>query len=309
VLPALISLHVTAASQWCGSNEDVRLLIPYVARNAHGPQDTAPLQTVLFNGDEELAEIVAWTAPDADVEVYNSVTLTKAAVSARLVLSIEPDGSWRDGMDTTIFDAVLSHLPLNAISTLSAHNDTRLSKEVWLSHAPRLTKLNRVLLVPTAVRAFREMLEEDAPPNGRPRLPQLTRLILSKVLLTVLRTRHLCNMLIKRKEHGAPVEALDLRTCIGTGRAFRLLSEIVGNVQGPANILKVGDSTFLCWRGLGGGFEPFYEEEELTDNGECDDDCDPWYDSMNEGGEGVVLDLKFDGYGGNLYSDSFIDHL
>jgi len=309
VLPALISLHVTTSSQW-GDNEDVRLLIPYVARNAHGPQDTAPLQTILFNGngDELLAEIVAWTTPDADLEVYDLVTLTKAAVSARLVLSITLDGGWRDGMDTAIFDAMLSHLPLDAISTLSAQNDTRLSKEVWLSHAPRLTKLNRVLLVPTAVRAFREMLEEDAPPDGRPRLPQLTRLILSRVLLTVLRTRHLCRMLIKRKEHGAPLEVLDLRTCIGTGRAFQLLSEIVGDVQGPAKTLKVGDSEFCSWRGLRGGVEPFYEEEVLTDNGEYDNGRDPWYDSMDEDGEGVVIELKFDGYG-DLDSDSWIDRV
>ena len=141
--------------------------------------------------------------------------MDEAAVSARLVWTVRPDSGWRDGTDTVMFDAMLSHLPLDAISTLSARNNTRLSKEVWLSHAPRLTMLKRALLVPTAVRAFGEMLEEDAPPNGFPRLPQLTKLILSYVSLTALRTYHLYDMPLKRKEDGAPLEALDLRTCIG----------------------------------------------------------------------------------------------
>ena len=50
VLPALISLHLTAESQ-SEDGDDVRLLIPYVAQNVHGPQVTAPLQTILFNRD------------------------------------------------------------------------------------------------------------------------------------------------------------------------------------------------------------------------------------------------------------------
>ena len=79
-----------------------------------------------------------------------------------------PEDLWRDGMSTAIFDAIFSHLPLNAISKLSAQNHTWLSKEFWLSHAPKLTmlKLKRALLVPTAVRAFREMLEDDPPLTG-----------------------------------------------------------------------------------------------------------------------------------------------
>ena len=307
VLPALISLHVTSESQSSGGDDDdIRILIPYVARNAHGPQDTAPLQSMLFNGEELHVEIVAWTAPDADVGVCNSVTLTKAAVSARLVWSITSDGWWGDGMETVVFDAMLSHLPLNAISTLSVQNKTRLSKEVWLNHAPRLTKLNRVLLVSTALRAFGEMLEEDAPPDGRPRLPRLTKLILSKVSLTLLRTWRLCDMLKKRKEHGAPLEAVDLRTCIGQELSFRLPSEIVGNVQCPTKTLKVRNSAFLGWSG---GLEPFFLEEEVTDNDEYADSRDPWKDSMNEGGEGVELKFDFDDWGVDLESDSWIDQL
>lgn len=86
--------------------------------------------------------------------------------------------------------------------------------------------LKQVLLVPTAVNAFAEMLEEDAPPNGPPRLPQLTKLILSSVILTQLRTCHVRDMLVKREEQGAPVEVLELRPWFLTEPENQLLSEI-----------------------------------------------------------------------------------
>ena len=240
VLPVLISLHVTAEPQnldWPVDDHDVLSLIPYVARNAHGPQDAAPLQTILLNGEYMHVEIVAWTVPDADLEVSNSATLIKAAASARLVLTVtsECESEWHEGMESGIFDAVLSHLPLNAISTLSALNDTQLVKGFWLRHAPRLTKLNRVVLASTAVKTFGEMLEEDVPHNGLPQLPQLTKLLLFNISLSGVSTYRLLNMLVKRKEHGVPLEVLDARTCIGPERAFVLFSETVGNMQGPPN--------------------------------------------------------------------------
>ena len=305
VLPALISLHVTFMS-WSWDGDDVRSVIPYVARNAHGPQDTAPLQTILFNGEAAYAEIVAWTVPDADVGVCDVGTMTKASASARLVLCVTPASGWRYGMDTVIFDAMLSHLPLNAISTLSALNNTRLSKEVWLSHAPRLTMLKRAFLVPTAVRAFREMLQEDAPPYVLPRLPKLTKLILSEVSLTALRTYHPRDMLVKRKEHGAPLEVLDLRTCIGTDRAIQLLSEVVGNVQGPTTTLKLGLSAFFNWERSVGLFD---EEEERTDDDKYDDGPGPWYGSTDEDDDDEEDDDEYDDDDDGLYADSYIDDL
>jgi hypothetical protein len=305
LLPALISLHVDAHSQ-SQDGDDVQLLIPYVTRHAW-PQDTAPLQTILLNEDEMSAEIVAWTVPDADLEVRDSVTLKKTAVSARLDFSVMSYHGWRDGMEAEIFDAVLSRLPLNAISTLSAQNYTRLSKEVWLSHAPRLTKLNRVLLVAFAVRAFREMLEEDVPPNGLPRLPQLTKLIISKYSLNKLNTYHLRDMLVKRKEHGVPLEALDVRTCEGSERAMQLLSETVGNVQRPAKTVKKGHPSFFDLEGRVG---PFDEGEEGTNDDEDDDDnSGPWYGygSTDEGSEEEDED-EFDDDEDEDGSDSYIDY-
>ena len=123
ILPALISLHMAVESR-SEDGDDVRLLLPYVARNAYGPQDAAPLQTIEFNGEPMHPQIVAWTIPDADVGVRDSVTLKKVVVSARLDLFITSYSGWRDGMETEISDAMLSHLPLNAISTLSAQNYT-----------------------------------------------------------------------------------------------------------------------------------------------------------------------------------------
>ena len=295
ILPALISLHVIAKSQ-SRNVDDVRLLIPYVAQHAHGPQDTVPPQTILLNGGDMCAEIVAWTIPDADLEVCGSATLKRAAVSARLNLSVTFSyHAWRDGMETVIFDAMLTHLPLNAISTLSAQNYTRLSKEVWLSHAPRFTKLNRVFLVAPAVRAFREMLKDDVPPNGLPRLPQLTKLILFKFSLTTNNTYHLRNILIKRKEHGVLLEALDVRTCEGSEHALQLLSEIVGNVQRPAETLKEGHPSFIRWEGSVSSFD---EGEDGSDDYDWAGGPDPWYDydSTDEGSEDKYED-DIDYYG------------
>jgi hypothetical protein len=272
VLPILSSLHVICESH-SSDGDDARILIPHVARHVHVLHGRAPLQTILFNGEAMHAEVVAWTVSDASVEFYGSLDLDKAAEFGPLVLAVTPGRRWLEGTDTVVFDAMLSHIPLDSISTLSSQNNTRLSKEVWLSHAPKLTMLKRVLLVPTAVRTFIQMLEEDAPPDGPPRLPQLTKLILSKVALTTLRTYHLRNMLVKRKEQGAPLEALDLRSCIGTTRAFQLLSETIGNVQVPAETPQAGPSAFFNWVGR---VDPFDEEEERTDDGEDDDGPGPW---------------------------------
>ena len=309
VLPALISLHVTSDSDSDSDSsdlEDIRLLIPHVARHAHGPQDTAPLQTILFDRNEVHAKIVVWTVPDADVEVCDSDTLKKASVSARLVLYLFPEFEWwRDGNDTLIFDAILSHLPLNAISTLSAHDRTQLSKEVWLSHAPRLTMLKRALLLPTAVRAFIAMLREDAPPNSLPRLPQLTKLILPKVPLSVRMMRHLHDILVKRQEHGAPLEALDLRTGIWTEGAIKFISDTEGS--GITQVLeKVGLPPILNRRRR---FVPFDEEEGWADDDEYADDPDDGSDSMGQGDgedEGQFDDYDDDHY---RHSDPYLDDL
>jgi hypothetical protein len=86
-------------------------------------------------------------------------------------------------------------------------------------------------------------------------------------------------MLVQRKEHGVPLEALDIRMCISTERAIELLSEIVGSVQPPPVTLKTEElSIFTNWEG---NFGPFDEEERTEDVAYYDGPMS-WYGSMAE---------------------------
>jgi len=288
VLPALTSLHVAPESH-CGDGEDVRRIIPFVARYAYGPQDTAPVQSILFSSELWHTRILMWTLPDADVELPGPITLLGGTFSARLIFSASGVSWWRTGTDTILIDAMLTHLPLDSISTLTAQNHTRLSKEFWLSHSPRLVMLRRARLVPTAVKAIRDMLDEDPRPNGPPQLPRLTKLILVNFSLTALRTYYLRDTFAKRRKQGAPLEVLDLRTCAAAGRAVEVLAEAVGSVQGPVKMLETGDPAFFNWKG---GVDFFNEEEKHTDKDGYDNGPDPW----NGGTDGS--ENREDGRGG-----------
>jgi hypothetical protein len=153
--------------------------------------------------------------------------------------------------------------------------------------------LKRARLAPTAVKAFKTMLVGDVSPDGPRWLPQLIKLILVGVSLTAVRTYHLCDMLVKRREHGAALEALDLRMCIAAEHAIRLLAEVAGNVQGPATRIIPGPENreFFDWRG---GIDLFDEEEEYDgmSNRVSDGDGD------GDSGEEVVYwdeyDIPFD---------------
>ncbi len=262
MLPALTLLHVGAEShEWDG--EDVRRLIPYVAQKAHGPQDMMPLQKIVFSWEELRAEMLAWTVPDLD-DILSDYPITQqhpAALSARVSFSATSN-DWDDEMDTVIFDALLMHIPVNAISTLSTANHTRLSKEVWIHTAPRLAMLERVRLVPASVRAFREMLAEDAPPDGPPRLPQLTRLTLLDASLTAFHTYLLRDTLIKRIEQEVPIEVLDLPGCWADDYAIELIEEVVGEVLCPPYTRNSEHPAYFDWQG---GADFFSEEEDWDD--------------------------------------------
>jgi hypothetical protein len=257
--------------------EDVQLLIPYVAQSCHSQRDSTPLQSILLSGEATHAKMVAWTSPDVDVLAPYPTTLDHVAVSARMDFSASTDRrQWGFGTDTVILDALLTHLPVNSISTLTTQGNTRLSKEVWLSHVPRLVMLKRVRLVPSAVGTFRQILAEDGLPDGRPRLPLLTKLILVKVSLTMRRACLLRDALMKRMEQGAPVEDLDLRTCVAAEHAIQLLAETVGNVQGPIQMLKTGHPAFFNREGeiSSSREEEGTDDDEYDRPGDWDDDGD-----------------------------------
>ena len=231
MMPALISLDVAAESNEV-EGEDVRPLIPYVAQNVCGLQDTEPLRSIMINGDRTHARVYAWTMADADLDDGDSTFVFGALFPPRL--SFVAEGiRWHPGVDIGIFNALLTLLPVNSVSSFTAERpSTQLSKEFWLSQAPRWPLLEQVRLGPTAVKAFRNMLAEDAPPDG-PRLPSLTKLILINVTLTVPRTCSLGDMLIERVEQGVPLKVLDLLKCTAPGHAIRLLREIVVDVKEP----------------------------------------------------------------------------
>ena len=231
-LPALTWLHVDAES-YDSEGGDAHFLIPYVARKVHVLQDIKLLRSVLISGERTRVEVLAWSISDADFKDRDPNLLFRASVPVRWVFTDPVHIDLVYGVDTAIFDALLTHLPLNSISTLTAQTtDIRLTKEFWLSHASRWPLLERARLVPTTFRAFREMLAEDAPPDG-PRLSSLTELILVEVTLTELRTSCLRDMLIKRVEQGVPLEVLDLRQCVVACRVIRWLTEIVVDVEEP----------------------------------------------------------------------------
>ena len=230
VLPAFTRLHVDVKSKdWNG--EDVRLVIPHVVRTVCGIHDVEPLRSILFSGKRNCAQVVAWTIPDVDVKVGHETTLKSESASARLMFTAT--GNWFDDVETQIYDDLLTLLPVNSASTFSALNQTQLSKESWLNQAPLFASLERVCLVPTAVKAFRDMLAEDAPPDG-PRLPLLTKLTVFYVTWTLSKIYGFRDMLIERVEQGAPLECLDLRICEEPNppRAKQIFAEIVVDVQG-----------------------------------------------------------------------------
>jgi hypothetical protein len=283
VMPALTSLLVNIECHEM-EPEDVVQLIPYVARNAYGPQDTEPLRSILIGLEGMQVKVVAWTMPDADLNLSissNTSTLPRLVFTAKDSLNfwIHPE----------IFDGLLMHLPVDSVSTFTAGNHTGVSKEFWLKHAPRWPSLEQARLAPSAVKAFRDMLAEDSPPDS-PRLPSLTKLILDDVTLTAPRTFSLLDILIERVEQGVPLDFLDLHNCIAPERAIQLLREVVVDVKEPwftKVMVMEWPKIFNLHREIG-----YWDEVEF------DDDED---DDENEDSDGA----EYDTYDDSEYDDGY----
>jgi hypothetical protein len=228
ILPALIRIRVDVTSE-LASADDVRALIPYFSRNAHGPQDAEPLQSILISGEPSLTEIVLWTAAGADMEVKNPLSLISATLSARAIFTAS--GHMWFETDVEILDATLAALPLGSLNTLTAQNSSRIPEWLWLAHTPRWSLLERVRLVGTVTKSFTTVLTKHAPPEG-PLLPSLTKLSLFNTL-HIEDTSPILDMLTGRVEQGVPFEALDLRACEVPDLAVQLFGEVVVDVQGP----------------------------------------------------------------------------
>ncbi len=274
ILPALTWLCLTAKSR-CPNGSDVQQILPYVARHAHGPQDTRPLQSVLIHGVRTRADILAWPVPDIDVEVDVplSLTLPAATLSARVAFSVMNKDWFISNTHIDILDAAMAALPLDSLVTLTAQDSIQLDEQLWLHHAPRWSLLQRVRLAPPSARGFREMLLlQDNAGSECPLLPSLTKLDLTDdSALSARRTLRLCDALMKRVEQGVPLEALDLRTCLATDCAIQLLSEIVVDVWGPEETHR-----FSTWdSGANGLFVPD-ENSGAEDYSDVDDEDDPY---------------------------------
>ncbi|KAF8262410.1 hypothetical protein EI94DRAFT_1743691 [Lactarius quietus] len=276
-LPALSWLCVMAKSRsWDGA--DMREILPYVSRHAHGSQDSQPLQSVFVSSETTRTHILAWTEPDIDVELRTPISLFVATRSARVTF-IAINEFWSPGVDVGVFDAAMAALPLDSVVTFTAQDRTKLlEKEVWLRHAPRWPLLQHVRLTPTAAHGLRGILLEDNGGRESTLLPSLTNLVLIQGTLGARRTLRLCDVLMKRVEQGVPVETLDLYTCNASVRAVELLREIVVDVVGPAETLDEKAPCVLAWddeaRGLFMRDVDSDVEADDEDNSDADDDDD-----------------------------------
>src|SRR6266702_2227658 len=271
VLPALNRLCLTAKSS-LPNGGDVQKILPYVTRHAHGPQDTRPLRSVLIRAERTLVDILAWPAPDIDVDVCD--TSYAATLSARVALSVTSKDWFIPGAHIGVLAAAIAALPLDSLGTLTAHHRTLLNEQFWLRHAPQWPLLQRVRLAPPAARGFREMLLQDNGGGGCPPLPSLTKLDLIDVALSARRTLRLCDAFMNRVEQGVPLETLDLSTCYATSRAIRLLSEIVVDVWGPAEGFGTEELIHFTWDSAARG--PFVPDDNsgIEDYSHDDDEDD-----------------------------------
>ncbi|KAF8257864.1 hypothetical protein EI94DRAFT_1816687 [Lactarius quietus] len=256
-LPALTHLSVATKCRRRGSNEAQEIL-PYVAQHAHGPQDTQPLRSVLIHARAMRIDILAWTAPDIDFDVRDSILFLNAMLSARMTLSITITDWSVEDTHTMIFDVAMAALPFDRLVTLSAPNPIKLDEHVWRHHAPRLPLLQCARLSPPAARGFRSILLDKGENEG-PLLPSLKKLVLNDAVLKGPWILGLCDILMKRVDQSVPLEVLDLRTCAVTDpAAIQQLSEIVVVVWGPTEeTLKTRRPSFTtCY------FEADVDEED-----------------------------------------------
>ena len=268
ILPALIRIRVDVTSE-LASADDVRALIPYFSRNAHGPQDSEPLQSILISGEPSLTEIVLWTKAGADMEVQNPVSLISATLSARAIFTAS--GHMWFETDVEILDATLTALPLGSLNTLTAQNSSRIPEWLWLAQTPRWSKLEHIRLVGTVTKSLTTVLTKHAPPEG-PLLPSLTKLSLFNTL-HIDDMSPMLDMLTGRVEQGVPLEALDLRACEVPNRAVQLFGEVVVDIQGP----DAGYRTTGWWPTLSNwsrdmGLLLFQRDFDEYDGGDDDED-------------------------------------
>lgn len=227
--------------------------------------------------------------PDIDGKVHNSLTLLAAKFDASIALSVTSKCWGLIETHTEILDVAMAALPLDSLVTLTALHLTRVDELVWRRHAPRWPLLQRVRLAPPAAGGLREMLLNDDGGRESPLLPALKNLVLLHNGLSARRTFRLCDVLMKRVGQGVPLETLDLRTCVGTRDAVRLLSEIVVDVLDAKKANRTVGAT-LFGRDLASGGYFVNDDDSGAEDYLDDDDGDDQYtsdDHMDEDDEEI----------------------
>ncbi|KAN0133101.1 hypothetical protein V8E53_009131 [Lactarius tabidus] len=245
-LPALTSLCLSAITSQ-PRRDGVQILVPYITRHAHGPQDTQSLHSVHIRSQSSRTDILAWPEPDVgvEVEVNHPPTFPGTMLPTRVALSFGSNDWLGFEKPLETLEMVLAGLPLGGLVMFAAHelrgsphNGDLPTQHFWLHHLPKWSLLQRVRLSPDAARGFVETLLEDGSGRERPLLPSLTELMIVDFSLYSLSLLPLYDALKTRVEQGVPVERLDLRMCHThpDGRAegwFQSLSEVVVDVLAP----------------------------------------------------------------------------
>ena len=283
-LPALTSLCLSA--DLSGPNvDDVQFFVPYIARHAHGPQDTHHLQSVFIRGKCNRTEILAWPVPNIEVEVCSQPALFARMLPTRVALSFEGLEQLGFNKRLGVLDMVLAGTPLSGLVVLATHelrpsssDELPQTQHFWLHQSPKWPLLKHVLLSYGVARGFIEMLLEDDGGHSRPMLPSLTELVMVDCPSSGPSALPLYDALKKRIEQGIPVQWLDLRMCHDHfGHAadwVRSLYEVVVHVLAPDDHFEAREPVKSMWKTIARG--PFVDDEDdYPDSDLSDSTC--WY--------------------------------
>ena len=265
-LPALTALSMTAYLRLPDSM-NTQALLPHLARHAHGPQDTRPLQSMLICSDDGCATIFAWTLPDIDAKVQDPPAfLTATLPNPRVALYFE---STEVIVGVGVLDQTMAALPLSGLVTLVAHGlvEPPYARGLWLDRAPKWPFLRRAHLAARSQLEFTNMLR-NGNNESSPLLP-----LLKEISLVGLLPSEWEPALRKRAEQGVPLERLDLRMGIPCNDTqVPSLSKIVVDTLGPHDAAKMKARINSRWQSVvfasfGEDFDCEAEFESYTDDG------------------------------------------
>ena len=208
---------------------------------------------MLIRGKRTRVDILAWPAPNIDVEVQGSTLLavTGGPAPARVALSLRSEDWILIDSPNEAIGMAMRVVPLDSLVTLIIQDFlTPPFKEPWLPNLPRLPLLQHLRLVSIMATSLIDWLQTDDGGCEDPLLPSLKELVVVDAHLYEDWTCRLCEVLMKRVEQGVPLEMLDLRTCRPDPdypAAVRLLGEIVVGVLGPEETLDARARIISMW--------------------------------------------------------------